>query len=106
MTTVSDLLSHPGAIVTEDRVWTSCLRCRRTQWLHEAPVSEEVGRRTIYSCADGCGPILELHFGRAPDGDRGHLLRDWMMVNPMPLFLRPLGGDEETVRWPPAGQRG
>jgi hypothetical protein len=30
------------------------------------------------------------------------LLRDWVMINPMPLFLRPLGGDEETVRWAPA----
>ena len=102
MTKVSDLLSHPGSLVSEDRVWTACPRCRRTQWLHAVPVNEEVGVRTTYSCVDGCGPILELYFGRAPGASRGHLLRDWVMINPMPLFLRPLGGDEETVLWAPA----
>ena len=97
---ISDLLSHPGTLVPERAVWTSCPGCGRTQHLHEVPV-EETATRVVYSCADGCGPILTMTFGPS-DRRPGILLRDWMVENPTALFFRPVTGDQESIRYPPS----
>jgi hypothetical protein len=96
-------LSHPGSIVPEDQVWTTCPSCRATQWLHAVEV-EESATQTLYQCSGGCGPILTLSFGPS-DRRPGHVMRDWMVCNPTDLFCRPVTGDQESIRFPASGGR-
>lgn len=97
---MSDLLSYPGSIVPERAIWTDCPMCRRTQWLHEVPVTEDAVRVT-YLCAEGCGPILTLTFGSSYGSPALHM-RDLMIENPCALFCRPISGDQESIRFPPS----
>jgi hypothetical protein len=94
---MSDLLSHPGSLVPEDQVWTTCPVCLDTQWLNTVVVEEEP-TRTVYRCARGCGPILTLAFGPS-DRRAGHVMRDWVVNNPTDLFCRPVTGDGESIRF-------
>ncbi len=97
---ISDLLSHPGSLVPERSVWTSCPVCGHTQHLHEAPVTESP-TQVVYGCVHGCGPILTMTFAAAADAP-AILLRDWTVENPCALFCRPVTGDRESIRFPPS----
>ena len=97
---ISDLLSHPGSLVPERAVWTSCPMCRQTQRLHQVPVTES-STRVIYLCTQGCGSILTLTFGSL-DGRPAIHIRDWVVENPCALFCRPITGDQESIRFPPS----
>ena len=97
---ISDLLSHPGSLVPERAVWTSCPTCGRTQGMDEAAVEESPGH-VVYRCVEGCGPILTMTFGLSSRRPALHM-RDWMIENPTALFCRPVTGDEESIRFPPS----
>jgi hypothetical protein len=96
MARLSDLLSQPGSLVLESKIWTTCPSCRTTQWLHDVEV-EESPVRVVYRCRHGCGPILTMTFG-AEHGD-GYWMRDWLVWNPGDLFLRPVTGDQESIKY-------
>jgi hypothetical protein len=97
---ISDLMSHPGSLVPERALWTSCPTCRQTQRLHEVPVTVSP-TRVVYLCAQGCGPVLTLTFGALDSRPAIHR-RDWVVENPSVLFCRPITGDRESIRFPPS----
>lgn len=71
---------------------TSCPECAAEQAVAEATFDESDTLEAVYTCREGCGPILIVSTpGVVPWEGRGYRMGDWMIRNPKDLFIRPAG---------------
>jgi hypothetical protein len=87
-------LRMPG----DSQIETACQTCHDTQMLSEAQV-EESGDETVYTCKNGCQPILVISVpGDEPWEGRGYRMGDWVLRNPDDLIFRLIDEDGDPHR--------
>lgn len=103
-------------IMTESGVFTDCLVCGRHQNLAQASVDLSDDMETVYSCVNGCGPILLLTLRRAGTTEMGRFTpavaqpsgafyyrssadhkEIWMVLMPANLEILLLGNEKPVV---------
>jgi hypothetical protein len=106
MPQVSALLNSLPTVngVSEADCVTTCRACGRSQNLSQATESSE-GDVTLYTCVEGCGPILSV--SPLPDtyGEKeGHGVSEWLIANPEHLFVRTMGRERLRFAAKPEAQ--
>jgi hypothetical protein len=101
---LSDLVNSlaGGAAASEALCSTSCPVCEKKQSLDGAAVDQSDDLETVYSCQDGCGPILivsarlELETPLRND----HRIGLWIVRNPRDLLVRPSPASQAAMLVP------
>lgn len=77
-------------------IWTTCPTCQEKQALAEATV--EHGDETVYTCKNGCQPILIVGApGSVPWPGRGYRIKDWSLRNAADLTFRAIDQQGQSV---------
>ena len=77
---------------TDDDFQTTCAGCGTLLTLDQAEVDMTDPLEVIYSCPNGCGPVMVV--GVAPPirwEERGHVIGKWIIRNPFDVTFHPRG---------------
>jgi hypothetical protein len=73
--------------IREADITTSCPTCGAQQRLDEATVTQ-TNAEVVYTCREGCGPILKVTEAKPFMGKGGYRLGDWMIRNPQVVIVK------------------